>query len=240
MHSMNDERFFDLAMKVIAGQSSDAERAELDALLARQPELRAEFARLQAEAPVAKEALLLVQATEATAGQLPGYARGRLRTKVQQTLLARQAGESRDDARQALAWGWRWWLGLAVGAAAVMVLLLGPLSSGQNVVVQLAVLDLAGAMRGGETNDMAALAETWNGVRIEGFSEAERLAAWREDWSAKGKEVVVKVIYDRSAGEVRVAGRGRGLVFATSFPAEPDLRTALAKARAYIAAQVGK
>ncbi len=227
-------------MKVIAGHSNDAERAELDALLARQPELRAEFARLQAEVPVAKEALLLVQATEAPAGQLPGYARGRLRTKVQQTLSARQTGEWRDDARRVLAWGWRWWLWLAVGAAAVVVLLLGPLSSGPKVVVQLAVLDLAGAMRSGETNDMAVLAETWNGVRIEGISEAERLAAWRENWPAGGKEVVVKVVYDRSAGEVRVSGRGGGLVFSNSFPAEPDLRTALAKAKAYITAQVGK
>ena len=30
---MNDQRFFDLAMKVIAGQANDAERADLDALL---------------------------------------------------------------------------------------------------------------------------------------------------------------------------------------------------------------
>lgn len=127
-----------------------------------------------------------------------------------------------------------------MGAAAVVVLLLGPLSSGPKVVVQLAVLDLAGATRGGETNDMAALAETWNGVRIEGFSEAERLAAWRENWPAEGKEVVVKVIYDRTSAEVRVSGRGRGLVFATRFPAEPDLRSALAKAKAYITVQVGK
>jgi uncharacterized protein involved in exopolysaccharide biosynthesis len=43
---MNDEHFFDLAMKAIARQTTDAERAELDALLASQPELRQEFERL--------------------------------------------------------------------------------------------------------------------------------------------------------------------------------------------------
>ena len=59
---MNDERFFDLAMKVIARQAGDAERAELDALLAREPELRAEFARLQADARVAKDVLPLANA----------------------------------------------------------------------------------------------------------------------------------------------------------------------------------
>ena len=57
MNSMNDEPFFDLAMKVIAGQCTDAERAELDALLAREPKLRAEFARLQADVRVAEDAL---------------------------------------------------------------------------------------------------------------------------------------------------------------------------------------
>ena len=59
MNSMNDQRFFDLAMKVIARQSTDAECAELDALLASQPELKREFERLQADARIAKEVLPL-------------------------------------------------------------------------------------------------------------------------------------------------------------------------------------
>jgi hypothetical protein len=49
-------------MKVIARQANDAERADLDALLAREPELRAEFTRLEADARVAKVALPLVAA----------------------------------------------------------------------------------------------------------------------------------------------------------------------------------
>ena len=92
MHSMNDERFFDLAMKVIARQCTDAERAEFDALLARQPELKAEFERLQADVLTAKDALPLVNATAATAGELPAYARERLQTKVRQA-LGRPAAE---------------------------------------------------------------------------------------------------------------------------------------------------
>ena len=76
MNSMNDERFFDLAMKVIARQATDAERTELDARLARDPDLRAEFERLQADARTARDALPLVDATQATAGELPAYARG--------------------------------------------------------------------------------------------------------------------------------------------------------------------
>ena len=83
---MNDQRFFDLAMKVIARQANDAERADLDALLAREPELRAEFTRLEADARVAKDVLPLVAACTSSTGQFPAYARERLQTTVRQTL----------------------------------------------------------------------------------------------------------------------------------------------------------
>ena len=96
MNSMNDERFFDLAMKVIARQATDAERAELDALLAREPDLKAELARLQADVRTARDALPLVDATQETAGELPAYARGRLQTKVRQT-IGRPAVEKGPD-----------------------------------------------------------------------------------------------------------------------------------------------
>ena len=104
MNSMNDERFFDLAMKIIARQATEAERAELDALLARDPDLRAEFERLQADVRAAKDALPLLDATKATEGELPAYARGRLQTKVRQT-LGRPAADKEPD--RSLAWGWR-------------------------------------------------------------------------------------------------------------------------------------
>ena len=79
---MNDQEFFDLALKVIAQQASEADRAELDTLVARQPELKAEFERLQADTRLAREVLPMVNATEATAPELPAWARGQLQTKV--------------------------------------------------------------------------------------------------------------------------------------------------------------
>jgi hypothetical protein len=54
---MSDQRFFDLAMKVIAGQSTEPERAELDAALARDSESRKEFEQLRQEVFRAKEIL---------------------------------------------------------------------------------------------------------------------------------------------------------------------------------------
>ena len=86
MNSMNDQHCFDLAMKVIAGHASDAERAELDGLIANEPRFKAEFERLQSDVRTAKETVGLVDATTTTEGTLPAYARGRLQTKVRQTL----------------------------------------------------------------------------------------------------------------------------------------------------------
>ena len=113
---MNDQRFFDLAMKVIAHQCNDAERAELDALLAREPELRAEFTRLEADVRLAKEVLPLVAACTSSTGQFPAYARERLQTTVRQT-LGRPESAAQEPGRS-LAWGWRWVLGLASGDGA--------------------------------------------------------------------------------------------------------------------------
>src|SRR5437899_877046 len=108
MNSMNDyQPFFDLAMKVIAHQASDAERTELDALLAGQPGLKSEFERLRAQVRMAQEALPLVKATEASEGELPGYAHGRLRTKVVQT-LGRQQPSTESGSEKEIKAMWRW------------------------------------------------------------------------------------------------------------------------------------
>ena len=71
MNSMNDERFFELAMKGITGQATDSERVELDVLLGRESELKAKFARLQADVRfmrVMREVLRLVNAVEENKG----------------------------------------------------------------------------------------------------------------------------------------------------------------------------
>ena len=85
MNSMNDQRFFDLAIKVIARQANDAERADLDAVLAREPELRAQFTRLEAGTrdegrAAARCCMHLID------GPVSAYARERLQTTVRQTL----------------------------------------------------------------------------------------------------------------------------------------------------------
>jgi hypothetical protein len=75
-------------MKVLARQATEAERAELDSLLAESPELKAEFEELRVDVRIAKELLPLVAATETTTPEFPAYAGERLQTKVRQTLGA--------------------------------------------------------------------------------------------------------------------------------------------------------
>ena len=184
MNSMNDERFFDLAMKVIARQATDAERTELDARLARDPDLRAEFERLQANARTARDALPLVDATQAT--------------------------------------------------AAVVLLVALPIFRTPNApVIQVAMLDTAGAVRGSDTNEIAVLRETLVPVTLDSFTTAEAL----REWEAKGSPNAVKVIYDRAATKVRILGKWHGKSFEKSFLVDPDLAAALKAAKSFIAEQ---
>lgn len=233
MNSMNDERFFDLAMKVIARQATDAERADLDTRLGREPALRAEFARLQADVRVAKDALPLVDATQATTGELPAYARGRLQSKVQQTLGRPEPAGKEPD--RSLAWGWRWLLGLAAAAAVVLLVALPMFRTPSAPVIQLAMLDVAGGTRGGETNEVALLQQTWANAKLKPFSKPELLRAWETNWLARAD--MVKIIYDRNAAEVRVLGRWKGKSFQKAFPVETNFAATLTQAQAFVQEQ---
>ena len=239
MNGMNDQHFFDLAMKVIANQATYAERAELDSAVGTDPQLKAEMERLRVESRVVKEMLPLVEATEAETGELPDYARARLQTKVKQVFGS--AGEQLDEDKTALLQGWRLWIfGLASAAALVAVLLVPMLIRSSGPIVQVAMLDLVGATRGTNTVEVETLRQMWKESQIESFSSTTGLDAWEKQWPEQGRRPVVKVIYDRSAGEVRVTGHSKGQRFQKSFPVELDLQTALTNAVGFIEEQTGR
>lgn len=229
MNSVNDERFFDLAMKVIASQATEAERAELDALLAGDPGLKSEFERLQTDVRIAKEALPLVNAAGAAAGELPAYAHGRLQTKVRQT-FGRVAVEKKPDRH--LTWGWRVFSGLAV-AAVVVALVISTFRAPNDPVLQLAMLDSAGGTRGSGTNEVTLLQQTWTNATIDSFSKPELLRAWETNWPGNPK--AIKIIYDPAAAEVRLLGRFKGEEFSKTFTVGNNLADTLREARAYLA-----
>jgi len=238
MNSINDERFFDLAMKVIARQAKDTERADLDALLAREPELRAEFVRLETDARLAKDTLPLMDAMQAAAGEFPAYARGRLQTMVRQTLGRPQSAAKVPD--RSLALGWRWVLGLAAATAAVVLVALPIFRTTNSPMIQLAMLDTAGGTRGADTSELATLQETWKGSPVQNFSSASELEAWEKNWPSGNKRAAAKIIYDPAAGEVRVSGHSQGKAFQKTFPSEKDLATTLQQVSAFVREQTKK
>jgi hypothetical protein len=253
---MNDKRFFDLAMKAIARQATDAERAELDALLERQPMLRGEFARLQADAHLAKDVLPLVDATKASGDKLPAYARGRLQTKVRQT-LGRPAVEKESDrsfgldkivesfpaARRkrnlpdrSLISGWRWVLGLAAATAAILIVALPMFRTPSGPLVQVAMLDTVGAVRGSETNETEILKQQWKNSIIQNFDNTDLLENWETNWP-EGNKVKAKVIYNRAAGEVLVLLHKGDKTQQKTFIIEQDLATTMQEADNFIQEQ---
>ena len=232
---MNDDRFFDLAMKIIAGQATEAERAELDALVARQPELKAELERLRADVRLAREVLPLANATEATAPELPAYARGRLQTKVRETLGRPPVpGGAPEESTLGVLWKWRWVLGLAAGTAVLVLLLLPVFSRSGPPMIQVAMLDTAGATRGSDTNEALLLRQTWEKAAVDSFSGTEALHAWETNWPAQNRRPAVKVVFDRAAGEVRILGRWKGEFFAKTLLVERDLAVTLEEAKSFI------
>ena len=232
MNTMNDERFFDLAMKTIAQQATDAERVELNSLLVQEPKFKVEFERLQAETKLAREVVPLLAATESTAGEFPAYARGRLQTKVQETLGAHRSPlqEKRST------WRWQWIFGLATATAIILFLFVPVFNQSDKMIVQVAMLDTAGATRGTGANEIAELKKLSTGAAVQSFSQSAELTAWENSWP-KDKQPAAKIIYDRAAGEVRVLGRWHGKPFQKTFLVERDLETTLQEAKTFVQQQ---
>jgi hypothetical protein len=232
--NMNDGRFFDLAIKFIASQASASERAELDTLLTREPELRAEFSRLQADVRVAKDALPRVNAMETTAGEFPAYARERLQTKVRQT-LGRPAAAAKE-ADRSFAWGLRWVLGLAAVTAFVMLVMLPKFRAPNAPMIQVAMLE-SGGTRGSASDEVALLKQTWQTKMVHSFSDAEALRVWETSPADGQRQPTVKIIYDTTTGEIQVLGRWKEKPLDKTFLVERDLATTLKLVKDYVAEQ---
>jgi len=231
MNGMNDQRFHDLAMKVIARQATADERVELDSALADDPRLKEELDRLRASAFVAKEVLPLVDATESTAGDPPAYARQRLQTKVRETLGRPSVAEQKRP------WAWRWFLVLAPVTAALVCLVV-VLTRPKAPMIQIAMLDTAGPTRGAGTNGVTLLQEQWRQAEVRTFQKAEDLDSWAKDWPPT-KGPAVKVVFDPAAAEVRLLIRSKEKLVQKTVPVDQDLSTALRQAEAFIKERLG-
>jgi len=97
---------------------------------------------------------------------------------------------------------------------------------------------VGGPSRGGGTNEVALLQQSWQGTAVEKFSDAEALRTWQTNWPGTEGQPAAKVVYDRAAAEIRVFGKTPRGTFAKTFPLEPDLAMALKQAAEFIRAQM--
>jgi len=232
MNQPDAARIAELAMKAAARQLTPAEQAEVDALQAGEPAGRQEFVQRRAEAQALAEAASLLTATESRTGELPGYARERLRAKVRQTYGAPEPAVTKT----ASAWtAWRRWLSMAAGAA-VLVWAAWLLLPGQTPMIQVAMLDPVGATRGGAHPDLTTLREVWPQGQVAELRNEAELATWTQQQNAGNRDRAL-IIYDRSAGELRVSGSRKGVAFARTFTVDTDLKRVLAEAERFVAAQ---
>ena len=101
-------------------------------------------------------------------------------------------------------------------------------------MIQVAMLDTAGATRGSDTNEASLLHQTWEKAPVDSFTGTEALHAWEANWPAQNRRPVVKVVFDRAAGEVRILGRWKGESFTKTLLVERDLAATLEQAKSFI------
>lgn len=98
---------------------------------------------------------------------------------------------------------WRWWLSMAAATAAV-ALILALNQPNRMPLVQVAMLDSIGDTRGGGGKPLVLIKEQWKDSKPVEFSELGDLEKWEKDWPTDTKRPVVKIVFDRDIGELRI------------------------------------
>ena len=94
------------------------------------------------------------------------------------------------------------------------------------------MLDSAGMTRSADTNDMALLKQQWSQSSSRLFEKPDELKVWEQAWPDAAPRA--KVIYDRTAGEVRVLIRSRHGNFERTISVGNDLAIALVETERFI------
>ena len=228
----DDPIFVDLALKAIAGKASITELAQLQELL-RQPELASEYKQMQADADFAREVLPALGDDPKSVPPLTDFEKSQMR-KLADARQARLASEANQPKKSF--WNWQWVLGLATATAVIAILVIVNLPA-QPRMVQVAMLDSMGSMRG--TNDinrilLPALQFSFGQTNVANYADASDLKVWFNNWTDSR---AVKIVYDRDNGEVRVTYKDvQGQIISKIFPVhnEAELPAVLQQAKASI------
>lgn len=179
---------------------------------------------------------------------LPDHVRARLNAALDRKIAASPAVEAkpavtrRDQPEREPSWleVWRWWIGLATATAAI-ALILTLNRSGPNLppVIQVAMLDSVGTVRGTGVQPMELLQQQWKAVKPQEFDDAAKLKQWQGDWSSNSSQMVAKVIYDRDTLKLQVVVWRKGKSIEKTFVAkdEKELPTLISEADRFIQEQ---
>ena len=177
---------------------------------------------------------------------LPDHVRARLNAALDRKIAASPAVETkpavnhRDQPEREPSWleVWRWWIGLATATAAIaLILTLNRPGPNLPPVIQVAMLDSVGTVRGTGEKPMELLQQQWKAGKPQEFDDAAKLKQWQEGWPVDTKHPVAKVIYDRDSLELRVKLRttAGGMVEKSFSLAQPDdLAKAVAEAAIFL------
>lgn len=168
--------------------------------------------KLKLEQELKKAAPLLNRLGDG-ADPLPDHVRARLNAALDRKIAASPAVEAkpadnrRHQPEREPSWleVWRWWIGLATATAAIaLIVVLNRPGPNLPPVIQVAMLDSVGTVRGTGPKPMEVLQQQWKDVKPMEFDDAAKEKQWQESWPAGSKQTVVRVIYDRDAGELKV------------------------------------
>jgi len=141
---MDADSFNDLALRVIAGEATAADRKALETELSTHSERRDEFEQMKVVHDVLRSTAPMTEASRATGPELPAYRVGELRTAVRRHFGPAALRQKRSGWTNALRWI------LAGGGATALTVLVVVLNlSGRTIEVGMYQSD---AMRNGEAN----------------------------------------------------------------------------------------
>ena len=229
----DDPIFTELALKAITGKASAAEQSQLKNLLL-EPALADEFKQLQTDATLAKEVLPLLGEAPASIPPLSDFEYSQMKALVEK-------GNREKPDRGTSAFSWRWIWGVAAAAAVITMVVIFTLPA-KHPLVQVAMLDSMGQARGNDDGFnlklTGALQQNFGQTNYTVYSDNQGLNDWLKQQPVSGP--VIKIVYDRDAGEVRIIYPAKDNQIVTkTFPVlkEDDLPSVLKKVQGTINAK---
>jgi hypothetical protein len=101
------------------------------------------------------------------------------------------------------------------------------------------MFDPAGPARGASTNEPALVRTIWPECDFREFKDQQELRAWFDGRDGTASRPQIRIVYDRPTAELRVTVWQGPRLAETTVAVEPDLASALHKAREFAEAVLG-